>query len=179
MYLKSKEKKRYKKKVLTTSLINTYTPPNKKYLFPVLTLPLRLWLLSYPKLLPFFVTNDKGQVTQAVIMSLLEELASSSSSSSTSSESPLSPSSSNSSGEGERDATKPQRRACHRAIRPIWVFTWHNSSLSVSRQASMRWSCTMTALKVTPPTKEEGADVDGAKNAGGVAISVHGRFDRS
>ena len=37
----------------------------------------------------------------------------------------------------------------------------------------------MTALRVTPPAKEEGADVDGAKNAGGVAVSVCGCFGQN
>ena len=37
----------------------------------------------------------------------------------------------------------------------------------------------MMAFSVTPPAEEEGAEVDGAKWAGGVAVSVCGRFDRS
>jgi len=37
----------------------------------------------------------------------------------------------------------------------------------------MRWSCTVTASKVTPPVEEEGADVDGAKDAGGVVVSIY------
>ena len=37
----------------------------------------------------------------------------------------------------------------------------------------------MTALKVTPPADEEGADVEGAEEAGGVAVSVRGCFGRS
>ena len=35
------------------------------------------------------------------------------------------------------------------------------------------------ASRVTPPAEEEGEKVDGAKEAGGVAISVCDRFDRS
>ena len=37
----------------------------------------------------------------------------------------------------------------------------------------------MTASRVTPSTEEEGADVDGVEEAGGVAISVCGHFGRS
>ena len=37
----------------------------------------------------------------------------------------------------------------------------------------------MIALSDTPPSKEEGADVDGAVEAEGVAISVRGRFGQS
>ena len=43
----------------------------------------------------------------------------------------------------------------------------------------MRYSCTMTALRVTPPTDEEGAYVEGAEEAGGVIVSVRGRFGQS
>ena len=35
------------------------------------------------------------------------------------------------------------------------------------------------ASRVTPPMEKEGADVDGAKEARGITVSVHGRFDRS
>ena len=37
----------------------------------------------------------------------------------------------------------------------------------------------MTALRVTPPNDEEGKDVEGAKEAGGVAVFVCGYFNRS
>ena len=37
----------------------------------------------------------------------------------------------------------------------------------------------MMALRVTPPAEEEGAEVDGVEEAGGVAILVHGHFGRS
>ena len=37
----------------------------------------------------------------------------------------------------------------------------------------------MTASRVTPPAEVEGVDVDGAKEAGGVNVLVHGRFGRS
>ena len=37
----------------------------------------------------------------------------------------------------------------------------------------------MTTSKVTPPTDEEGANVDGVKEVGGVAVSVRGHFDRN
>ena len=50
MYLTSKEKKRYKKFSLHLS---TRKYPLTK-VSPTLTLPLRTWLLSYPKLLPLF-----------------------------------------------------------------------------------------------------------------------------
>ena len=38
----------------------------------------------------------------------------------------------------------------------------------------MHISCAMMALKVTPLAEEEGAEVDGAEEARGVAVSVHG-----
>ena len=37
----------------------------------------------------------------------------------------------------------------------------------------------MTTLRVTPPAEEERVDVEGAKEAGGVVISVCGRFSQS
>ena len=37
----------------------------------------------------------------------------------------------------------------------------------------------MTALRITPPADEEGTNVEGAEEAGGVAVSVCGRFGRS
>ena len=40
----------------------------------------------------------------------------------------------------------------------------------------MRISYAMMAFRITPPIEEEGAKVDGAKEAEGVAVSVHGRF---
>ena len=43
----------------------------------------------------------------------------------------------------------------------------------------MHYSCTMTTSRVTLAADEEGADVEGAEEAKGVAISVCGRFDRS
>ena len=43
----------------------------------------------------------------------------------------------------------------------------------------MRTSCATMASRVTPPTEEEGAEVDGAEEAGGVTISVCGRFGRT
>ena len=36
----------------------------------------------------------------------------------------------------------------------------------------------MTALRVIPPT-DEGVDVDGVEEVGGVTVSVRGRFGRS
>ena len=43
----------------------------------------------------------------------------------------------------------------------------------------MRTSCATMASRVTPPTEEEGAEVDGAEEAGGVTILVCGHFSRS
>ena len=43
----------------------------------------------------------------------------------------------------------------------------------------MRSSCAMMVTSITPPLKEERAEVDGAEEARGVAISVHGHFGRS
>ena len=43
----------------------------------------------------------------------------------------------------------------------------------------MRSSCAMMVANVTPPLKKKGAEVDGAEEARGVAISVHGHFGRS
>ena len=43
----------------------------------------------------------------------------------------------------------------------------------------MHYSYTMTASRVTPPADEEGADVEGAEEAGGVAVFVCGSFGRS
>jgi len=40
----------------------------------------------------------------------------------------------------------------------------------------MRYNCAMTASRVTPPTDEKGADVEGAEEVGGVVVSVCGRF---
>ena len=37
----------------------------------------------------------------------------------------------------------------------------------------------MTISSVTPPTDEEGADMEGAKEAGGAAVSIRGYFGRS
>ena len=43
----------------------------------------------------------------------------------------------------------------------------------------MRSSCAMMVASVTPPLEEERAEVDGAEEARGVAVLVHGRFGRS
>ena len=43
----------------------------------------------------------------------------------------------------------------------------------------MRCSCAMTPSRVTPRADEEGADVEGVKEAGGVIVSIHGHFGRS
>ena len=38
----------------------------------------------------------------------------------------------------------------------------------------MHTSCAMMALSVTPPSEDEGAEVDGAVEVGGVAVSIWG-----
>ena len=43
----------------------------------------------------------------------------------------------------------------------------------------MHTSCAMMASSVTLPTEDKGADVDGAIEVGGVAVSVQGRHDLS
>ena len=40
----------------------------------------------------------------------------------------------------------------------------------------MHLSCAMMASRVTPPAEEEGAEVDGVERAGGVTVSIRGRF---
>ena len=74
------------------------------------------------KLLPLFVTSDKGQVHQVDISSSLGELAPSSLSTSSLSK-PLSLSSSNVNGEREEALVKPPMVACRHAIRLTRVFT--------------------------------------------------------
>ena len=165
MYLKRKKRKKISKSSLHPSKRKTLSLAKISYV----NFPPMYMITLIPKLLPLFVTNDKGKVTQAVILLSLEELASSSS---LSSESPSLSSSSEAFGKGEGDSTKPPRRACHQAIRATQVFTWHNSSLRVSRRASMHWSYAMIVSRVIPPAKEEGADMDGDEEAEGAAISV-------
>ena len=41
----------------------------------------------------------------------------------------------------------------------------------------MNTSYTMMAPRVTPPAEDEGAEVEGAKEAGGVAVSIRGHLD--
>ena len=43
----------------------------------------------------------------------------------------------------------------------------------------MRCGCAMTATRVTTPADEEGADVEGAKEAKVVVVSVYGHFGQS
>ena len=43
----------------------------------------------------------------------------------------------------------------------------------------MRTSYVMMASRVTPPAEDEGAEVDGAKEAGGVVVSVQGHLGLS
>ena len=149
MYLKDKEKKRYKSPHYIPQK-DKHSPYQKS---PILTLPLRTWLLSYPKLFPIFVMNNKGQGTQAVISSSPIELASLSSSSSSPPEPSSSPSSSEAYGDGDGEAVNQPITTYHHAIRPTQVFTWHNSLLKVSRRAFMHLSCVMMASRVTPPAE--------------------------
>ena len=43
----------------------------------------------------------------------------------------------------------------------------------------MRISCAMMASSITPPAEDEGAEVDGVVEAGGVVISIWGRLSLS
>ena len=43
----------------------------------------------------------------------------------------------------------------------------------------MHTSCAMIASRVTPPAEDEGAEVDGAVEAGGAVVSVWGYLERS
>ena len=128
---------------------------------------------------PFCHEWQRPSHWEVVISSSPEELASSSLSLSLSPKSPSSSSSADAFREGEGDSTKLPRRAYCCAIRLTRVFTWYNLVVSVSRWASMRWSCAMTASRVTPPAKAEVVEVDGVEVAGGVTLSVRGRFGRS
>ena len=74
------------------------------------------------KLIPIFVTSDKGQVHQVDISSSLGELAPLSLSASLLSE-PSSLSSSDANGDGEEAIVKPLMTAYRRVIRPTRVFT--------------------------------------------------------
>ena len=47
------------------------------------------------------------------------------------------------------------------------------------KRASIRTSCAMMTSRVTPPVEDEGVEVDGAEEAGGVAVSFCGCLDRS
>ena len=158
-----------KEKIQKSSIHPSYThSPNHKisYTNPP---PMSITLIS--KLLTLFVTSDKGQVHQVDISSSLGELASSSSLASSLLE-PSSLLSSDASGEGEEATVKPPMAAYRHAIRLTWVFTWHNSSLRVSRWACMRASCAMMVSSVTPLAEDEGAEVDGAAETRGAAVCV-------
>ena len=43
----------------------------------------------------------------------------------------------------------------------------------------MRTSCAIMASSVTPPAEDEGAEVDGVVEVGGVTVSIQGRLDLS
>ena len=145
----------------------------------MLTLLLNTRLLSFKTTSPFCHEWQRISHLEGIISSSLEELASSSSSSSSSS-TPSSPSSFvEAFGEGGGEAVKPPRQAYHYAIQPTRVYTWHNSSLRVSRWASMHWSCAVMASRVTPPFEEEGAMVEGIAGVAGSVVSILGRFGRS
>ena len=75
------------------------------------------------KLLPLFVTSDKGQVRHVDILSSLGELAPSSSSASSPSKPSSSLSSSEACGDGDEDTVKPPMIACRHAIQLTRVFT--------------------------------------------------------
>ena len=108
---------------------------------------------------------------KVVISSSLEELASSSSPSS-------SPSlSAEASREGYGEAAKPPRWPYRQAIWLTRVFSWYNSSVRVSRRASMHWSCAIMASTVTSPVKEKGAEVEGIAEAAGPEDSIHDRIN--
>ena len=77
------------------------------------------------------------------------------------------------SGGGEGDSTKPLRWACHLAMRPTRVFTWYISIVSVSRQASMRWSYATITSRVIPLAEEKGTEVDRAEGVEGAADPDH------
>ena len=136
----------------------------------MLTLPLNTRLLTSQNYSPFLSWMTKGKSLRGHCLfitrrdSILILIITSA------------PSSSEASREGDGEATKPPKRACHCAIRLIRVFTWHNSSLRVSRRASMHWSYTMTTSRVTPPTEEEGAEVEGMVGARAYSVSVCGHF---
>ena len=163
-------------KSLTTSLKKIWTLPLTKisYANP----PPMCMTTIISKLLSLFVTSEKGQVYQVDISSSLGELASSSSSTSSLPKS-SSLTSSEASGDGEEATVKPPMTACHRAIQSTRVFTWPNSSLRVLRQASMCTNCAMMASSVTPPTEEEGVEMDGVAGARGAAVSVCVHLRRS
>ena len=105
------ERKEKNTKILTTSLINT---PPISYTNPP---PISMTTLI-SKLLPLFVTSDKGQVYQVDISSSLGEPSLSASLL----PEPLSLSSSDALREGEEATMKPPMTACRCAIRPTQVF---------------------------------------------------------
>ena len=143
----------------------------------MLTLPLNTWLLSSQNYSHFChdwqrVSNSSSHliVTKRASILILINITI---------RVTMSVLSSEASREGEGDSIKPTRRAYYCAIWPTWVFTWHNSSLTVSRRASMHWSWVMISLRVTPLVEEEGPDVDGVEEAEEVTVSVCGRLDWS
>ena len=110
-----------KEKIQESSLHPSYThsPYHKNsYTNP----PLMSMTTLISKLLPLFVTSDKGQVHQVDILSSLGELAPSSSLASSLPE-PLSLSYLDAGGEGEKATVKPPMATCCRAIRLTRVFT--------------------------------------------------------
>ena len=102
------ERKEKIQKILTTSLKNT--PP-----ISYTNLPPMSMTTFIPKLLPLFVTSDKGQVYQVDISSSLGKPLSSSSSASSLLE-PTPFSSSDASGEEDEAIMKPPMVACRHAI---------------------------------------------------------------
>ena len=126
------------------------------------------------KLLPHFVTNDKGQVTER--SSSPEELASSSSSS-------ASPSSIEAFGEGEGEGSNSLMHAYQHAMRPIEC----SSDTSHQRDSQEEHPSATTASwwhQERPAAEEEGAEEDRAKDGGvarvvGSVVSTCGRFGRN
>ena len=109
-----------KKKIQKSSLHLSYTPPYHKNIYTNPPPMSMTTLIS--KLIPIFVTSDKGQVHQVDISSSLGELAPLSLSASLLSE-PSSLSSSDANGDGEEAIVKPLMTAYRRVIRLTRVFT--------------------------------------------------------
>ena len=155
VYMRLKKQKSKKRKYIITSLHPSKcidTPLNKK--FPMLTIPLNIRLLSSQNYSPFLSQMTKGKSLRGHHLIIT--------------------------GKGDGEAVKPPRWACCRDIQLAWVFTWHISLVRESRWASMLWSCTMMASRVTPPVVEvEVAEEEGIVEVAGLVASTRGHFSRS